>query len=663
MSCLVLTVPPDTSMRCNETQLQRTPKNLEWSSKSLQSIPVKNNKQQQKQSHSQPQPPSQQQQLQQQKTKKEIINNKEKLAIVKENSSTKEREKEEEEFTKNEKKKICFIRLLETTTKLTKEAQELVNLVQEGLSTYEPELVDEGEGGTYFLKNKMGQRLAVFKPFDEQPRAENNPKKKASNSSPCLPGAFAGIKLEETHRNEVAAYFLDHEGFAGVPLTTLVECNHYVFSTKHKAFKQQQQQNNNNNNNNNNVRKRSQTFPSPPPQQTIIEPISEFPKEYVTKVGSLQKYVEYEVQSWDMGPSHYPTREVHRIGVLDIRLLNLDRHGGNILVTKNFPNLSNYDPWNDLDDTEDDYFHLVPIDHAFSLPDCSFLNGSDLWFEWFNWSQADLPFTEETLQYINKINIEADVELLLSLKIRKQCIKTMILTTSLLKYTALVLKMNLKQIARLMIRENHNKPSVLEELMWYIDEERGKPNRAFSESAADIQIPFAYSSTEVPTTNSYTFPSTRPEKLAKSRSTTNIQNNKSSTEKSTRNTRTNNRGNSKQARNSRRVPISTQKPEKSLVNSKSVASLNQRTLEEETDSLFPLQMNHNKASNNHNNNYEELLNFLKTVRLIIETRLQLILNDLHPKPDIKIKKTSSISNELFLLQLVEEQLKIQNGES
>jgi hypothetical protein len=38
------------------------------------------------------------------------------------------------------------------------------------------ELCEEGVGGTYFMKNKKGRRIAIFKPQDEEPFHVNNPK-------------------------------------------------------------------------------------------------------------------------------------------------------------------------------------------------------------------------------------------------------------------------------------------------------------------------------------------------------------------------------------------------------------------------------------------------------------------------------------------------------
>eukprot|EP00948_MAST-09A_sp_MAST-9A-sp1_P002395 g2395.t1 len=61
----------------------------------------------------------------------------------------------------------------------------------------------------------------------------------------------------------------------------------------------------------------------------LSEPLSK------VKVGSLQLYVPHECSAEDVGRSVnnlFPEHEVHKIGILDLHLLNLDRHEGNILV-------------------------------------------------------------------------------------------------------------------------------------------------------------------------------------------------------------------------------------------------------------------------------------------------------------------------------------------
>jgi len=54
----------------------------------------------------------------------------------------------------------------------------------------------------------------------------------------------------------------------------------------------------------------------------------------------------------NFSPSLISNDEVHKIAVLDLRLLNLDRNECNILVQK-----------------IDDSYKLVPIDHGLTIPD------------------------------------------------------------------------------------------------------------------------------------------------------------------------------------------------------------------------------------------------------------------------------------------------------
>jgi len=253
------------------------------------------------------------------------------------------------------------IELLTNTNKRATAFLELISRAREGLKYYSPELCEEGVNGTYFLKDKLGQKIAVFKPQDEEGSSENNPKKGDKSNLPTQ-----GLLPGEAAQREVAAYLLDHEQFYGVPKTQLVKITH----------------------NFNNG-------------------------EFCTKTGSLQEFIENDGCTEDFGTRSFPVDEVHKIGILDIQILNVDRHSGNILVreTKNGLN-------------------LVPIDQGFSLPDtidCS-------WFEWMNWPQSKIPFSDESKAYISRINIEHDVHLLQKeLGIRSESLDTLRTMTTLLK--------------------------------------------------------------------------------------------------------------------------------------------------------------------------------------------------------------------------------------
>lgn len=50
------------------------------------------------------------------------------------------------------------------------------------------------------------------------------------------------------------------------------------------------------------------------------------------KLGSLQMFVKSKGAVENFGPDKFPKDEVHKIAILDLRLLNLDRNEQNILV-------------------------------------------------------------------------------------------------------------------------------------------------------------------------------------------------------------------------------------------------------------------------------------------------------------------------------------------
>jgi len=218
------------------------------------------------------------------------------------------------------------------------------------------DLCTTGVGGTYFVRDESNKTVAIFKPSDEEPGAINDPKQIVA--SPILPPG-GGAK------REVAAYLLGH-AFAKVPETYLLET--VVTYTKNGCS--------------------------------------------VTKAGSIQKFVWHHGDATMFGSSNFCTEDVHNIGIFDLRFLNKDRNGENILVQKQGQNHG-----------------LVPIDHAYILPNTA----DDIWFEWMTWRQAKQPFSKEALNYIASINLENDVTLLKSLGIEEDSIKLMRLSTHLLQ--------------------------------------------------------------------------------------------------------------------------------------------------------------------------------------------------------------------------------------
>jgi Phosphatidylinositol 3- and 4-kinase len=168
-----------------------------------------------------------------------------------------------------------------------------------------PERSEEsGTSGSYFLRDTEKRRLAIFKPFDEEPFAPNNP-----NDFTGKMGSVSfrkGVLSGELAYREVFAYSLDQShptkpGHHFVPETGLVNFKHPFF-TKAKNLP---------------VRKPGE------------------PKKRMTKkFGSIQLMIPCNGSAEDYSYTKYPDEEVRKIGILDIRILNCDRNDGNILVQR-----------------------------------------------------------------------------------------------------------------------------------------------------------------------------------------------------------------------------------------------------------------------------------------------------------------------------------------
>jgi len=265
-------------------------------------------------------------------------------------------------------------------------------------ASYNPHLAIHGTGGTYFLKDECNRTVAVFKPDDEEPKAPNNPR--GYQGRMYQPGLRKGILSGEAAVREVAAYLLDHERFANVPRTTRVEAIHDSFCY--------------------NVGPR------------------------LPKAGSLQEFVEFDEMAGDLAPQIFDVDQVHRIALLDIRLVNTDRNDANILVKR----------------TPDKSLRLIPVDHGYCLPD--FLEIAWCDWCWLDWPQAKVQFSPDMLQYIASLDVKSDVDLLRrKLSIREESLRIMEICGHVLQ-TGAVAGLNLHQIGKIISRDNLDAPSLLE---------------------------------------------------------------------------------------------------------------------------------------------------------------------------------------------------------
>ncbi|XP_050226639.1 phosphatidylinositol 4-kinase gamma 7-like isoform X2 [Mercurialis annua] len=311
--------------------------------------------------------------------------------------------------------------------------KEIVKAIRIGI---DPIPVHSGLGGAYYFKNCDGDNVAIVKPTDEEPYAPNNPKGFVGKAL-GQPGLKRSVRVGETGFREVAAYLLDYDHFANVPSTALVKVTHSIFNVNGGVNGNKHQQ-----------------------------------MEQVSKIASLQQFIHHDFDASDHGTSSFPVADVHRIGILDIRILNTDRHGGNLLVRK-------LDGIGRFDQVE-----LVPIDHGLCLPESL----EDPYFEWIHWPQASIPFSEDELDYIGRLDPFQDCDMLRRElpMIREACLRVLIVCTVFLKEAA-AFGLCLAEIGEMMSREfrgHEEEPSEVELICIQARSLQGEKERSSYEAKA-----------------------------------------------------------------------------------------------------------------------------------------------------------------------------------
>ncbi|XP_074309583.1 phosphatidylinositol 4-kinase gamma 7-like [Silene latifolia] len=293
--------------------------------------------------------------------------------------------------------------------------KEMVKEIDKGIKNgVDPLLVHSGLGGAYYFRNSWGENVAIVKPTDEEPFAPNNPKGFVGRAL-GHPGLKQSVRVGETGIREVVAYLLDHEQFAGVPPTALVKITHSVFNVNDGV-------------NGNKPHK----------------------KKLASKIASCQQFIPHDFDASDHGTSSFPVSSVHKIGILDVRIFNTDRHAGNLLIRK----LDGIGRFGQVE--------LIPIDHGLCLPESL----EDPYFEWIHWPQASLPFSVDELDYIQRLDPYMDCEMLRAElpMIREASLRILVLCTVFLKEAARF-GLCLAEIGEMMSREfrsGEEEPSELE---------------------------------------------------------------------------------------------------------------------------------------------------------------------------------------------------------
>ncbi|MEW5301641.1 MAG: hypothetical protein WDW36_004489 [Sanguina aurantia] len=467
-------------------------------------------------------------------------------------------------------------------------ARRLLKSVARGLkSCQDPEAIKDGMGGAYFCFNEKGRKTAILKPCDEEALAPNNPKG-AIGKNLGDPGWKPTVRVGEAAMREVAAFLLDHDGFANVPTSVLVRARHPVFCYRSKMpsvgssmldlagaasaatavsdatvsdavtsdndsgecggegedgvsaelarvsnCSSSAHAGSTDRDSPNLVESISRGSPceadsmfwrpsslSRPQQQPAMRTTAGFPVLTATvavgfsasqttasslapvparlprpvssgllslgaasfdtsrmsgslvarglaelravtssrapaspeilpmKLASLQEFISHECDTGEVGDCKFSVSDVHRIGILDIRLFNTDRHSGNMLCVPNSaagrPGQAGTrssgategpaPPLQQHGLQQRQGYSLVPIDHGFCLPEAL----EAVYFEWQHWAQTSIPFSEEELAYIERLDVQADKDLLSKElpTLRAECLRVMEVSTTLLKMCA-----------------------------------------------------------------------------------------------------------------------------------------------------------------------------------------------------------------------------------
>ncbi|MFN0065300.1 MAG: hypothetical protein ACKVOH_03575, partial [Chlamydiales bacterium] len=222
-----------------------------------------------------------------------------------------------------------------------------------------PVLVTKGGSGSYWMRNPNREVLGIFKPFDEDMGAPNNP------VGPSRQGPFgfrrvrAGTRVGEGAHNEVGAYLIDsYFGFGIVPRT-------YYASFTHKNF-----------------------FLA---SQNRHLTLGKDKKKY----GSFQEFIQGFISFSDLDVSEIPKIpliEFQLLVVLDMIIGNSDRHAGNLLIGND---------------------KIAAIDNGFCFPDIP--ENMTVWL-WRYVQQGREPLCAGLVQLIENFPFEE-----ISWKLRKRC--------------------------------------------------------------------------------------------------------------------------------------------------------------------------------------------------------------------------------------------------
>ena len=321
-----------------------------------------------------------------------------------------------------------------------------------------PKLAFDGTAGTYMMKDQHRNTIAIFKPIDEEAYAPNNPRGYIGEFGQS---SFRnGILSGEGVIREVASSLLDHESFSGVPKTIFAEAMHPSFN-----YSSQEMDSSDFGNDNKNYTSTISSLVNPSLSENGSRSASNAGEANLIKnnspkmkYGSLQRFVNADDLASNYSSDLFSVDEVHKIGILDLRIMNLDRNDGNILVKVK---------QRKEDKKTINFYKLTPIDHSLSIPDNLEVYSYDIC--WMDWEQSEVPFSQKSRDFIKGLDILKDIQMLDNLfKFRKICLRNIRITGIILKRGAEA-GLSLHQIGKMLCREDDYEddpePSLVEKMV------------------------------------------------------------------------------------------------------------------------------------------------------------------------------------------------------
>ncbi|XP_029926675.1 phosphatidylinositol 4-kinase type 2-alpha-like [Myripristis murdjan] len=253
-----------------------------------------------------------------------------------------------------------------------------------------PERIYQGSSGSYFVKDSQGKIIGVFKPKNEEPYGQLNPKWTKWLQKLCCPCCFGRdcLVLNQGYLSEVGASLVDQKlGLNVVPKTKVVYLASETFN--YNAIDR--------------VKSRGKrlALEKVPKVGQCFHRIGLPPK-----VGSFQLFVEgykdadYWLRRFEADPLPPKTNrqlqlKFERLVVLDYIIRNTDRGNDNWLIKYDYPMDTGGIFDTDWEMVKDPIIKIAAIDNGLAFP----LKHPDSWraypFYWAWLPQAKVPFSQE----------------------------------------------------------------------------------------------------------------------------------------------------------------------------------------------------------------------------------------------------------------------------